>query len=135
MIFESLNLINVMNFQELINGFQKRKNKLCYSYRHKDNIINESFGNLYSKIACYRTQLSDLTENSAILIASSKIDGLIPLFLSSLSLNLRPAFVAYPSHKVSRADYQSKLSHILDNFHVSRIVIDKSENDTAAQAS
>ena len=37
--------------------------------------------------------------------------------------------MAYPSNKVSRGDYQSKLSHILDNFHVSRIVIDEHDND------
>ncbi len=119
----------MMKFQDLIDGFKKQGENICYSYRLKDKIIAESFATLYSKIAFFRTQLDDLPEESAVLIASSKIDNLIPIFLSSLSLNLRPAFVAYPSHKVSLEDYKSKLSQILDNFHVSRIVIDDHKND------
>mgnify|MGYP000447350393 CR=1 FL=1 len=78
-----------MNFQELINGFQSYKNKLCYSYRYEDKIINESFGNLYSKIAFFRNQLSDLTENSAILIARSKIDDLLKI---TVHFTLSPDF-------------------------------------------
>lgn len=118
-----------MNFQELIRGFERQHENLCYSYRSNQRIVSETFGILCSKILFFRTQLNDLPENSAVLIASSKIDSLIPLFFSCLSLNLRPAFIAYPSQKVSNQDYQSKLSHILDNFLVKRIIIEEHERE------
>ena len=95
-----------MNFRNSF-GFERQHENLCYSYRSNQRIVSETFGILCSKILFFRTQLNDLPENSAVLIASSKIDSLIPLFFSCLSLNLRPAFIAYPSQKVSNQDYQS----------------------------
>ena len=115
------------NFEDLLYSFHDRKTEVCYSYRYEDQIIEESFQSLYSKIAFFRNQLSDLPENSVVLIASSQIENLLPIFLGGLSLNLRPAFVAYPSQKVSIEDYQSKLTHILSSFSVNRIMIDSSE--------
>ena len=81
MILESLSSIKIMNFQELIRGFERQHENLCYSYRSNQRIVSETFGILCSKILFFRTQLNDLPENSAVLIASSKIDSLIPLFL------------------------------------------------------
>ena len=66
-IFESLSLINVMNFQELINGFQNIKINYVIAIAMKIRLLMRTL-EIYTLIAFFRNQLSDLTENSAILI-------------------------------------------------------------------
>lgn len=119
--------MKAMKFKEfieyLIDDFSSEQS--LFSYHNKGEIKTVNKKSFLQTMGAFLESLQTHQSDEVVLISHSKHEFLVPAFFACLCLNLKPAFVAYPSTKVSPKDFEEKLNEILNTFPVGAIVTEK----------
>jgi len=126
--------MKAMKFKEfieyLIDDFSSEQS--LFSYHNKGEIKTVNKKSFLQTMGAFLESLQTFQSKEVVLISHSKLEFLAPAFFACLCLDFKPAFVAYPSNKVSAKDFEEKLAEILNTFPIAAILTENELRESYA---